>query len=111
MSFGQGSNGRASHSIKGNELFLIRGAATVKRLLVSALAVGSVLVPAVAVTASPASAAFYSARGTVTCIDPGNVEGVWISAGTQSGWAALSPAGGIGRVASYYKSFGAGSNY
>ena len=81
-----------------------------KRLLISALATASVLAPLVA-TPSSASAAVFSARGQVSCSAPGNVEGIWINAGTQSGWASLSAAGGAAKVVSYYKSFGASSYY
>lgn len=65
-------------------------------------AVGAVLVANV-LTAPAAEASVFSARGTVWCAD-GNVEGVWVVAGNQSGWAQLSPRANTSREGSFYKS-------
>ncbi|HEX4116429.1 MAG TPA: hypothetical protein VHY18_11215 [Solirubrobacteraceae bacterium] len=74
----------------------------------TALIAGSLLV---AMAPASASAALFSARGTVSCLNGEPVEGVWISAGRQSGWATINPSGGIQQIVSYYKSFKSASHY
>jgi hypothetical protein len=60
-----------------------------------------------AATIVPATAAAASvARGTVTCRDAGNVEGVWINAGGNSGWANLSAASGAAKKVSFSRPIG-----
>lgn len=67
------------------------------------------------VTASPANAWYYwRAEGTVKCPTGMPVVGVWISAGTQSGWASYSrlASSGVGATqADYSRGFSRASTY
>ena len=64
--------------------------------------------------ASPASAAYWKATGTITCPSGQPIVGVWIQAGTQSGWATYRNDYYRGRalgMGTYSKNFGAYANY
>jgi hypothetical protein len=78
-----------------------------KRL--SALFAGLLLLAGASVLSAPAASAAVS--GTVTCFYGNNAEvGIWVNAGSKSGWASRSP-NGSGGVNYSYGAISAGTTY
>jgi hypothetical protein len=78
-----------------------RGASPLRRALAISGSVGVLLVSLASF--APTSASAFVANGTIYC-SPSPVVGVWVSAGSSSGWASFTTTNGF--IASYSKNIG-----
>lgn len=76
------------------------------------VALGAAMLVAFVLPAQPAAAWNFMAYGTAYCINGDDVVGVWVNAGTQSGWADYTPSRGDDwSSVTYRRDFSASSYY